>query len=144
MSIEAGDILSTTGKVVGRHRGYPFYTIGQRKGLGISMGKPVYVNKIEADVNRITVGSKDELLATGAVASNLNWIAMNKPAVGMNVETRIRYNDPGFPARIQRCENGYVEVHFQNSQSAVTPGQSIVFFNDNVVIGGGIIERAIK
>lgn len=142
--LSAGEIVDTAGKVLGKHRGYPFYTIGQRRGLGIAVGQPVYVNEIDATRNRIVVGSKDELLAYGAVARNLNWISVDRPRIGMNVETRIRYNDPGFFANIEQVDNDFVKVYFQTPQSAVTPGQSIVFFDGDVVVGGGIIDQAIK
>lgn len=142
--IEEGEIVDTTGKVLGKHRGYPLYTIGQRKGLGISVGKPVYVNKIDADQNRIVVGSREHLRSRGAIARELNWISVPKPWPGMEVEARIRYNDPGFPAVIERVKDDFVKVHFQSLQSAVTPGQSIVFFEDDSVVGGGIIDRGLK
>ena len=142
--IVKGDILDITGQVVGTHRGYPFYTIGQRKGLGISLGQPVYVNKIDAEKNQIVIGSKDELLAYGTIAHSLNWISVDEPQPGIKVEARIRYNDPGFPATIERVENDSVIVQFDTGQSAITPGQSIVFFDGDSVVGGGIINKAIK
>lgn len=143
-AITSGDFVDQADAVVGRHRGYPFYTIGQRKGLGLSLGRPVFVTEIDAKLNRIHIGDKEDLLAQGLVAEQSNWIAFAEPPVGAMVEARIRYKDPGYPAVIQDARGDQVEVRFQEPRPAVTPGQSVVFYQADVLVGGGMITRPIK
>ncbi|MFQ5602514.1 MAG: tRNA 2-thiouridine(34) synthase MnmA [bacterium] len=143
-SLAGGEIYHENGQRLGKHFGYPFYTIGQRKGLGIAVGKPVYVTEIDAPNNRIKVGSNRDLEHVGLIAENLNWIAIEKLTHEMTVEAKIRYNDPGAPAHIRTISNGTVEVKFVQPQRAVTPGQSVVFYQDDVVIGGGVIKSYLK
>lgn len=136
--IKEGEIVNQKGEILGTHRGYPFYTIGQRRGLGIALGKPLYVTKIDPASNKIYVGTKDELLADGLVATDLNWIAIERLEKPMEVVAKIRYNDPGGEATIFPI-NGKVRVKFKRPQWAVTPGQSVVFYQGDLVVGGGII-----
>jgi len=142
-SIRQGEILDRDGNTLGHHRGYPFYTIGQRRGLGISVGKPLYVTEIDATANRIVVGESKDLKQQGLVADHVNWIAIDKLTIPLKVEAQIRYNDPGRRATIYPDNEGSVRVIFETFHRAITPGQSVVFFRDDVVIGGGIIERAV-
>jgi tRNA-specific 2-thiouridylase len=142
--VASGDFVDQFDRVLGRHHGYPFYTIGQRKGLGLSMGRAVFVTEIDVKGNRIRIGDKEDLLATGLVAEQANWIAYADPPVGALVEARIRYKDPGYPAVIDSAEGGQVRVLFQEPRPAITPGQSAVFYQEEVLIGGGIITQAIK
>ncbi len=141
--LAGGEILDQQNKVLGAHKGFPFYTIGQRKGLGIAVGKPVYVTKIEAESNRVFVGDKEDLLSKGLFAKETNWIAIKKLEKPKKVNVKIRYNDSGKPATIYPEPDG-VKVVFDNYNQAVTPGQSVVFFEEDVVVGGGVIEREIK
>ena len=97
-----GEILDQDGMVLGHHRGYPFYTIGQRKGLGIAVGEPVYVTEINAQENQVTVGTNRDLEHVGLVADNINWIAIDNLDTEMEVEAKIRYNDPGVAADIHQ------------------------------------------
>lgn len=143
-AIGLGEIVDVHGDVKGSHRGYPFYTIGQRKGLGIALGRPVYVTRIEAGSNRIVIGDKEHLNSAGLIAGRANWIAIETLTRPMHVEAQIRYNDPGKNATIVPQEDGRVKVNFDTFHSAVTPGQSVVFFQDDVVIGGGIIESSFN
>ncbi|MBC8185241.1 tRNA 2-thiouridine(34) synthase MnmA [candidate division KSB1 bacterium] len=138
-----GEILDQQNNVLGAHKGFPFYTIGQRKGLGIAVGKPVYVTKIDAESNRVFVGDKEDLFCKGLFAEETNWIAIENLKKPKKVSVKIRYNDIGKPATIFPDPNG-VKVVFENFHQAVTPGQSVVFFDGDVVVGGGVIEVDIK
>ena len=142
--INEGEILDQQGDVLGYHKGYPFYTIGQRKGLGVSLGKPMYVTEIDAASNKIVIGEKNHLKESGLLANHVNWIAIEKLTSSLEVEAQIRYNDLGRKAVIYPAENGSVKVVFDDYHRAITPGQSVVFFNDDVVVGGGIIDRGLK
>ena len=142
--LNEGEITDQQGNVLGRHQGYPFYTIGQRRGLGIAVGKPVYVTEIDPKTNRIIVGEKEDLHDRGLLANHVNWIAIGQLTAPLQVEAQIRYNDPGRPATVFPDQNGYVKVIFDTYHQAVTPGQSVVFFNDDNVVGGAVIDRALK
>ena len=121
-SINPGDILDQQGNKVGEHRGYPFYTIGQRKGLGVALGRPVYVTKIQPEENRIYIGDKEDLLVSGLIANQTNWISVKEPQPGMDIIARIRYNNPGYPAMIESVESNTVTIRFSEPRPAVTPG----------------------
>ena len=137
-----GEIIDQNGNVLGSHKGFPFYTIGQRKGLGIAVGKPVYVTKIDAESNQVFIGDREDLNNMGLIAKEVNWIAVEKLESSLKVNTKIRYNDRGKPATIYPHTEG-VRVVFENFHQAVTPGQSVVFYQDDIVIGGGVIEKGI-
>jgi tRNA-specific 2-thiouridylase len=141
--LENGEIVNQTGQVVGFHKGYPSYTIGQRKGLGISVGKPAYVTKIDAVTNRVFIGDWEDLENKGLIAREINWIAIENLDLRIKVTAKIRYNDAGKPATIYPHVEG-VKVVFENYHQAVTPGQSVVFYQGEVVVGGGIIERVVN
>ncbi len=143
ITIAEGEIFTAEGKSVGRHRGYPYYTVGQRKGLGVAMGYPVFVTAIDPAANRITIGEKEQLLATGLRAESPNWIAEAEPKRGEPVEARIRYKDPGYPARIEEAGPESFTLLFLKPRPAVTPGQSVVLYRGEIVLGGGIITRAL-
>ncbi len=142
--ITEGEILDKQGNILGYHKGYPFYTIGQRKGLGIAVGKPQYVTEIDARLNHIVVGDKEDLNKQSLLACNINWIAVENLTVPLEVEAQIRYNDPGRKATITPTENGFVKVKFNEYHHAITPGQSAVFFKSDMVIGGGVIDRVLN
>lgn len=143
-NISEGEIVDKQGNLMGHHKGYPFYTIGQRKGLGIAVGKPMYVTEINARSNKIVIGEKEDLKEQGLLANNINWIAIEKLTSPLEATTQIRYNDAGRKATIYPAENSYVKVIFSEYHQAVTPGQSVVFFKDDMVIGGGMIDRGLK
>jgi len=143
-NITEGKILDKQGNILGYHKGYPFYTIGQRKRLGVAVGKPMYVTEIDAKLNQIVIGEKDDLNQPGLLANNSNWIAIENLASPLAVEAQIRYNDPGRKATVYPAENGFVKVKFQEYHQAVTPGQSVVFFKNDLVIGGGVIDRVLN
>lgn len=142
-SLNNGEIVDTSGKRVGSHKGYPFYTIGQRKKLGLAMGKPVYVVAIDAQTNRVVVGDKQDLQARRLIARDANWIAVESLSQPMRVMAKIRYNDAGRTADIVPQQDGTVLVVFEHAAEAVTPGQSIVFYSDDLVLGGAIIQNQI-
>ena len=141
-AVGKGNIKNETGQNIGQHEGYPNYTIGQRKGLGISNSEPLYVTKIEPKNNQIVVGKKETLYESKCNMSQVNWLVKQKNT-HFEVLAQIRYNSPLVPAEIRRI-NGQHEIHFQSPQMAITPGQSIVFYNGDVVLGGGIIEKAVS
>ncbi len=134
-----GQITDEGGKHLGTHRGLGFYTVGQRKGLELS-GGPYYVTRIDAETNTVIVGSKEDLLESELMASRLNWIAIESPAAPIKVTAKIRYQHAGAAAEVAPCEGDRVKVRFASSQSAIAPGQAIVFYDGPTVVGGGIIE----
>lgn len=142
--LKDGEILDQEGNLLGTHRGYPFYTIGQRKGLRIAVGEPIYVTEIDPQNNRISVGGDHDLRHIGLIAKSLNWISIENLEKEMHVEAKIRYNDPGATARLIPLSEDRVKIMFHEPQRAVTPGQSVVFYQDDVVVGGGIIDSYIK
>jgi len=140
--VKGGDIVMN-GKVIGKHRGYPFYTIGQRKGLGVAHGYPVYVIGIDPERNIIEVGSEEKLYHNALIAGNVNLISVDKIEDGMRVTAKIRYSDEGSPAILENYEGGKILVKFEKPKRAITPGQSVVFYDGDVVVGGGIIESVL-
>jgi len=133
-----GDIVDTRGKQLGQHRGIAFYTIGQRHGLGLASAKPLYVIRIEPESNRIVLGHEKELYSQKLAAQKLNWISGKAPREPITVKAKIRYKSKEAEASLF-FRNGSVDVHFAQPQKAVTPGQAIVFYNMDEVLGGGII-----
>ncbi|MGD0338332.1 MAG: tRNA 2-thiouridine(34) synthase MnmA [Bacteroidota bacterium] len=140
--VDDGEVV-IDGKVVGRHEGYPFYTIGQRRGLGISSAAPLYVISIDPQNNRIILGGEGELLHRGLMASHVNTIKYEKIREPKRLSGKIRYKDPGSMAVVRTSENGSLEVLFDEPKRAMTPGQSIVLYEGDDVVGGGIIDRII-
>ena len=140
-NIGTGEIKNKSGDVLGKHDGYPNYTIGQRKGLGISNPTPLYVNKINPATNEVIVGEKNNLYEKSCKISQVNWL-VDEDKIQSDIHAQIRYNSPLVPAKIINDKDNY-EIHFKTSQMAITPGQSIVFYVDDIVMGGGIIEKEI-
>jgi tRNA-specific 2-thiouridylase len=138
---EPGPILDEQGNLRGEHRGLMFYTVGQRKGLGITATKPLYVTAIEPERNAVIVGSRDRTFGRELVASNLNWIAGTAPRQPISVKARIRYRHKEASATVTPLANGDVHVQFIKPQMAITPGQATVFYDGDMVIGGGTIIR---
>jgi tRNA-specific 2-thiouridylase len=141
--LKGGEIVNTNGDVLGHHDGYPFFTIGQRKGLGISVGKPLYVLDIDPDNNQIVVGDKADLETNGLIAGSVNWVSIEPPQEAVEAIVKIRYNDTGKAAGVIPQEDGTVRILFDHNHQAVTPGQSAVFYEDNRVLGGGIIMNRL-
>ncbi|MEW5921976.1 MAG: tRNA 2-thiouridine(34) synthase MnmA [Bacillota bacterium] len=142
-ALRPGDIISTTGRKLGRHNGIAFYTVGQRKGLGLTTSSPMYVVQIDADRNLVVVGNEKETYSAGLLAGNLHFVAGTAPKRQMEVEVKIRYRAPGVPAILFPPAGNHARVIFEQRQKAVTPGQSAVFYCGEEVLGGGVIETAI-
>jgi len=132
--------VSTDGKILGKHDGYPFYTIGQRKGLEVALGEPMYVTEIKPDTNTIVLGHFDELKRKEMWVKDVNLIKYASLDNAKEAVTRIRYKDKGTPSTI-RQEGSYVNVEFHAPVTAVAPGQSAVFYEGDDVIGGGFIAK---
>ena len=137
--IHPGEMVDTAGNVVGRHKGIAFYTIGQRRGLGVAFGQPRYVVELDARANRVVVGPVEALLKSELVAEQINWVSIAPSESSFEARVQIRYRHPGAPARLTVRADGAVHVAFQTPQRAITPGQAAVFYDGNVVLGGGWI-----
>ncbi|MFH1010812.1 MAG: tRNA 2-thiouridine(34) synthase MnmA [bacterium] len=135
----SGEIIGPGGKVLGHHAGFPNYTIGQRHGLGLTWPRPLYVKRIDAEVNRIFVDEAEGCYGRAMRVEQVNWVSWEKPLEPFEVEVQIRYRDPGKPARLLPNDDGSVEVEFLSPAWAITPGQSAVFYHGDLLIGGGII-----
>jgi tRNA-uridine 2-sulfurtransferase len=136
-----GEIVDTRGQVVGHHDGIEFYTIGQRRGLGITTPEPVYVVELDPENNRVVIGDGSALDRDEFTATNCNWIPFDKLTESIEVTAKIRYNHPGTPATVTPGSNGVVKVKLHSPQRAITPGQAAVFYQDDLVVGGGWIAR---
>ena len=136
-----GEIVDLHGHRLGHHDGIEFYTIGQRKGLGITTPKPVYVVELDAENNRVVVGDESALDRDEFTATNCNWIPFDHLSGPIEVTTKIRYNHPGTPATVTPTGNGSVKVKLHSAQRAITPGQAAVFYQDDLVLGGGWIAK---
>jgi tRNA-uridine 2-sulfurtransferase len=138
--VAGGNFVDKAGKILGQHKGYPFYTIGQRKGLDIALGKPAFVTAIDPSTNTIILGEEDDLKGSEMNVAKLNWIKYDGLSEGMEVVTKIRYKDKGAVSNLYTYQNG-VKVRFYEDVKGITPGQSAVFYEGDDVIGGGIIQR---
>ena len=139
--IGEGEIVDETGRLVGRHSGYVYFTIGQRRGLGIAHREPLYVKSLDPAGNRITVAPRSALLGSVCEVGNLNWL-VDPPANPLHVHARVRYNSTGAPARLIPA-GGTLRLEFEEPQLAITPGQSAVFYDGDVLMGGGVIRGEI-
>lgn len=141
--VKNGPLITVDGKMVGRHKGYPFYTIGQRKGLGVSLGRPMYVVDIIPESNTIIIGDKKDLNVKGLRAHKINLIKYEKLEQPLHALVKIRYNDRGAMGEVRQINDDEIEVIFDEPRRAVTPGQSVVFYLEDEVVGGGIIKEKI-
>ncbi len=140
--IKPGNIIDENGNVLGEHKGFSFYTIGQRKGLGISAPQPLYVLEVKAQTNEIVVGPKEKLYRSELIARECNWIKFEKLTETIKAKAKVRYNTTEKACTIFADPDG-IKVVFDEPQMSITPGQSVVFYDGEYVLGGGIIERAI-
>ena len=138
-----GPILDKNGKVIGEHKGIFAYTYGQRRGIGISHKRPYYVIRIDAQNNAIYVGERKDVFKSQLIATDLNFIPFDKLDKPLEVMAKVRYFSALFAANIEPFENKMVKVTFKKPQLALTPGQSVVFYQGDVVLGGGIIEEVV-
>jgi len=142
--VNKGDIVNDKGEVLGRHKGIIHYTVGQRKGLGISSPEPLYVFEIDVNNNRIVVGKKSSLFSKGLIAENINLLSIDEIKGPMEVSVKIRLQHTAAPAILSPNGEGKAEVIFKEPQLSITPGQSVVFYDGDIVLGGGVIERSIN
>jgi tRNA-specific 2-thiouridylase len=129
--------------VLGTHKGIPYYTIGQRRGLGIAHSEPLYVIGIDRLKNRVIVGVKRDVLKNSLIAHRLNWITIKCIDKDLRVQAKIRYNHKAENATVSRLAEDLVRVDFDLPQEAPTPGQAVVFYNKGVVVGGGWIKEVV-
>jgi tRNA-specific 2-thiouridylase len=134
-------MVNTRGEVVGRHTGLPHYTVGQRKGLGALGAEPHYVLRIDPATNTLLVGTLDELAGYSLTADDVHYIAGTRPEAPFPALVKIRYRAPEAPALVTPLADGRVQVDFTTPQRAITPGQAVVFYQDDEVLGGGTIEN---
>lgn len=139
--VAGGNFVLADGTIVGKHQGYPFYTIGQRKGLDIALGRTVFVTNILPDTNTVVLGGQDELQRSEMTVQGINMIKYDSITPGMEAVTRIRYRDPGTESVLSPMGDGSVHVEFHHAVNSVAPGQSAVFYEGDDVVGGGIIRR---
>jgi tRNA-specific 2-thiouridylase len=137
----SGAIVDRAGRVLGQHEGIPFYTIGQRRGLGLAAGRPLYVLEIDRNSNRLVVGTDEELLSRHIWADHLNWVSVTAPGSPLHCQAQIRYGHHAAAMELFPLEDGGVCGSFQKPQRAITPGQSVVFYDREEILGGGIIRR---
>ena len=139
--VAGGTFVDKNGTVLGKHKGYPFYTIGQRKGLDITFGKPVYVTEIIPETNTVVLGDEEDLNRTEMMVAKINLQKYESITPGLEAVTKIRYKDAGTLSNLYPDEQGNIRVHFYDDAKGVAPGQSAVFYEGDDVLGGGIIMR---
>ncbi len=140
--LKGGKFVDKNGNILGEHEGYPFYTIGQRRGLNLPMGKPVYVTHINPYSNTITIGEKQDLVSSTLIAQEVNLIKYDRlPEDGLDIIGAIRYNDEGAFGKIDQTGEDEIKVHFPAGREAITPGQAVVCYEGNDVVAGGWIKK---
>ena len=139
-----GNFVDDQNRVVGQHKGIAYYTVGQRDKLGLALGYPVYVYRIDAKTNTVYIAGLDKLYSKGLIASQTNWVSMEIPKETIEVMGRIRYNSPEVQAQLTVLDQAHVRLEFAQPQKSVTPGQSVVFYRDDVVLGGAIIDQSLS
>ena len=139
-AVRDGVIVNQSGHILGTHAGIHHFTVGQRRGLGLSSPTPLYVLGIEADSNRVTVGPRAALEQTRLTARGVNWISGDAPATWLPVESQIRHRHRPGPGRVRAMDAGRAEVIFDAPQTAIAPGQAVVFYDGDIVVGGGWID----
>ncbi len=137
---QPGEIVNAKGEVIGNHKGTVFYTIGQRRGLGVAHPTPLYVLDIDPESNRVIVGENADLFSDTMLVTHISWVSIEKPDNEFKADVKIRYLHTASPATVYPQKDGSAKVVFEKSQRAITPGQSAVFYNGDIVLGGGIID----
>ncbi|MBB2182331.1 tRNA 2-thiouridine(34) synthase MnmA [Lachnospiraceae bacterium MD1] len=138
---EPGNYINTAGEIIGRHRGLVHYTVGQRKGLGLAMGQPVFVLELRPETNEVVIGNSNEVFSDSLKANRLNFMAIEDLDGEMEVEAKIRYSHKGAPCKIKKTAEDELLCTFDEPQRAITPGQAVVFYQGDYVVGGGTIIR---
>ncbi len=136
-----GNFVDKNGKVLGQHQGFWNYTIGQRRGMGVSAEKPLYVVGIDKDKNEVVLGYDDETMRESLICSNVSWLSVAPITAPCKVLARIRSSQVPTPAEVLPIDGDCLEVKFENLQKAIAPGQSVVFYDNDIVLGGGIISK---
>ena len=139
-TVAGGNFTDTEGNILGKHKGYPFYTVGQRKGLDITLGKPVFVTSINPETNTVILGDETDLMKPQMQVKGINWIKYNGIPDGFEAITKIRYKHEGSSSTLHNMVGG-VNVLFNEDVKGIAPGQSAVFYEGDDVVGGGIIQR---
>ena len=142
-TVAGGKFVDIQGKVLGEHEGYPFYTIGQRKGLGTAFGKPMYVTAIKPDTNTVVLGEVEDLMRNGMTVRGVNMMKYAEMPEGLEVITQVRYNDKGTMSVIHKQDDDKLQVEFYADVKGIAPGQSAVFYEGDDVVGGGIIHSSL-
>jgi tRNA-uridine 2-sulfurtransferase len=138
----SGPVIDQSGRTLGRHEGIHHFTVGQRKGLGLTAKHPLYVLAVRPSDRAVVVGEEDQLAAQGALVRDVNWLSIEAPRGEINAKVKIRYRHDEAAARIEPRDGGRVGVRFDEPQRAITPGQAAVFYDGDVCLGGGWIEQA--
>jgi tRNA-specific 2-thiouridylase len=141
--LKDGEIVDITGRVLGRHSGLARYTVGQRHGLGLASGRELYVLRLDAESNRLVVGTREQGLHNALTATKLSWVSGKTAREPVNITAKVRYKAAEVAAELHPNDSK-AEVHFAKSQSAITPGQSVVFYQGEVVLGGGVIDAVLR
>ena len=141
--VKQGNFVDKDGNILGKHKGIVYYTIGQRKGLGLAMGRPVIVTDINPLTNEVVVGAEEDIFKTDLICKDINFIAFDNLDKSLELKAKMRYSAKPATATITPLENGKVRVSFKEKQRAITKGQSVVFYLDDLVVGGGIIESLV-
>lgn len=141
--VKQGNFVDKNGNILGRHKGIVYYTIGQRKGLGLALGRPVFVTDIRPETNEVVIGSEEDIFKNELIAKDTNFISIEKLEKPMSVQAKIRYSAKPAEAIIYPLENGRIKVVFNDKQRAITMGQSVVFYDGLKVVGGGVIESIL-
>jgi tRNA-specific 2-thiouridylase len=142
--VEPGPIIDKEGNVLGKHKGIPFYTIGQRRGLHLAKGKPLYVIRIDRGKNEIVVGGEEEAYSNTFTVKSVNWIIPHERVPFRHIQVKIRYNHSGSEASLSQRGEGEWSVKFKSPQKAITPGQAAVFYDGETVLGGGWIKEVLS
>jgi tRNA-specific 2-thiouridylase len=140
--LQSGDIVDIKGKVLGKHQGLALYTVGQKQGLGLNSNQRLYVLKLEGKNNRLVVGTEDQLSSNALTAGNLSWVSGKAPREPANVTAKVRYKSPEAVAELT-VDKGVATARFHQPQRAIAPGQAVVFYQGDEVLGGGAIEDRI-
>ncbi|HBE80241.1 MAG TPA: tRNA 2-thiouridine(34) synthase MnmA [Firmicutes bacterium] len=143
-AVKPGKFVDPDGNILGEHQGITNFTIGQRKGLGIAAGVPLYVVEIRPATNEVVLSTNEDVFAKGLQASSLNWIAFSELLSPREVEVKIRYSAKPVSARVSPLTSDQIRVDFNTAQRAVTPGQAVVFYQGDLMLGGGTIDQAFR
>jgi tRNA-specific 2-thiouridylase len=142
--VQAGEVVSTEGRVLAEHQGIHNFTVGQRKGLGVAVGSPLFVIRLEPEKNRVVVGPEQELFRRRFAVHDVNWIRAMRDGEAVEAHVKIRHNHPGAPAQVESLGRSEAIVTFHQPQRAITPGQAAVFYDGDEVVGGGWIGRVLE